>query len=121
MENILEKMLKCLQSCFLLDVPDSPKHLQVTDITRDYMTMTWEMPQKDGGSPIIGYIIERCQLPGSRWNRINKENVPDTVYTACDLVESTEYKFRVAAENAAGVGQPCEPTGPIKAKDPYGN
>ena len=82
--------------------------------------MTWEMPQKDGGSPITNYVIERCQMPGSRWARLNKENVPDTVYTACDLVEGTEYKFRVAAENAAGVGQPSEPTGPIKAKDPYG-
>ena len=102
------------------DLPDSPKHLQVTDITRSYMTMTWEMPQKDGGSPITGYVIERCQLPGSRWTRLNKENVPDTVYTATDLVEGTEYKFRVAAENAAGVGPPSEPTGPIKAKDPYG-
>ena len=36
-----------------------------------------------------------------------------------DLEEGSEYKFRVAAENAAGVGEPCEPITLI-AKDPFG-
>lgn len=102
------------------DVPDSPKHLQATEVTKDNMTLTWEVPQKDGGSPITGYILEKCQLPGSRWGKVTKEPIPDTMYSVPNLVEGTEYKYRVAAENAAGVGKPSEPTSPLKAKDPYG-
>ena len=36
-----------------------------------------------------------------------------------DLIETNEYTFRVYAENAAGAGKPCEPLGPIVAKDPF--
>ena len=39
--------------------------------------------------------------------------------TVDDLEEGSEYKFRVMAENAAGVGEPCEPITVI-AKDPFG-
>lgn len=84
------------------------------------MTLTWEVPQKDGGSPITGYIVERCQQPGSRWVKVNKKPVPDTMYTVPDLIENTDYKFRVAAENSVGVGKPSEPTSSITVKQPYG-
>ncbi len=36
-----------------------------------------------------------------------------------DLIETSEYTFRVYAENAAGAGKPSEPLGPIVAKDPF--
>lgn len=102
------------------DVPDSPTHLQATEVTKSSVTLTWEVPQKDGGSPITGYIVERCQQPGSRWTKVTKKSVPDTMYTVPDLIESTDYKFRVAAENAVGVGKPSEPTSSITVKQPYG-
>lgn len=82
--------------------------------------MTWEVPQKDGGSPITGYVLERCQLPGSRWQKASKKPIPDTMFTVPDLYENTEYQFRVSAVNAIGVGKPSEPTSPIKAKEPFG-
>ena len=36
-----------------------------------------------------------------------------------DLVEGSDYNFRVSAVNEAGVGKPSEETGVFKAKDPY--
>lgn len=39
--------------------------------------------------------------------------------TVDDLEEGSKYQFRVSAENAAGVGQPCEPID-VLAKDPFG-
>ena len=102
------------------DVPDSPTHLQATEVTKTSVTLTWEVPQKDGGSPITGYIVERCQQPGSRWVKVSKKSTPDTMYAVNELIEHTDYKFRVAAENSVGIGKPSEPTSSITVKIPYG-
>lgn len=101
------------------DVPDSPTHLQATEVTKSSVTLTWEVPQKDGSSPITGYVLERCQLPGSRWVRVSKAPIPDTKYTVPDLIENTEYQFRVSAVNAIGTGKPSEPTSPVIVKQPF--
>ena len=55
----------------------------------------------------------------TRWSKLSKELVTDTTLTLSDLEEGVEYKFRVMAENEAGIGEPCEPITVI-AKDPYG-
>ncbi|KAK7507540.1 hypothetical protein BaRGS_00001475, partial [Batillaria attramentaria] len=101
------------------DVPDAPKKLQPSEITRSSVTLTWEPPESDGGSVITGYTVERKSPTSSRWTRVNKSPIRDTVYTVMDLVEGSEYEFRVIAENAAGLSKPSEPTGIIKAVDPY--
>ena len=44
----------------------------------------------------------------------------ETDYTISDLMEGTEYQFRVSAENLAGVGKPSEPSVKVTAKLPYG-
>lgn len=43
----------------VVDVPSSPKNLTVTDISEDSVTLTWEVPEDDGGSPITGYTVEK--------------------------------------------------------------
>lgn len=101
------------------DVPDAPKKLQPSEVTRSAVTLTWEPPESDGGSVITGYIVERKSPTTSRWVRVNKSPVRDTVYTVADLAEGMEYEFRVLAENAAGISKPSQPTGIIKAVDPY--
>ena len=101
------------------DVPDAPKKLQPSEVTRSTCTLTWEPPESDGGSVITGYIVERKSPSTSRWVRVNKSPVRDMVYTVTDLAEGSEYEFRVIAENAAGMSKPSQPTGTIKAVDPY--
>ena len=44
--------------------------------------------------------------------------VPETSFTVRELVEGTNYEFRVSAENKAGVGLPSPPSGPVTAKEP---
>jgi titin len=100
-------------------VPDAPKKLTPSEVTRQSVTLTWEPPESDGGSVITGYIVERKSPATSRWVRVNKSPVRDTVYTVTDLVEGSENEFRVIAENAAGQSKPSQPTGAIKAVDPY--
>lgn len=104
----------------VVDVPGAPRNLQPTEVNKSSVTLTWEVPEQDGGSPVTGYIVERRQTTATRWTKAHKQTLTETVFTATDLVEMSEYEFRVAAENAAGIGKPCEPVGPILTQSPYG-
>lgn len=104
---------------FISDVPQTPRKLKASEVTRSSVTLTWEPPESDGGSPITSYIIEKKSPTSSRWVRTNKSPVRDTVFTVNDLVENDKYEFRVSAENAAGIGKPCDALGPILVKDPF--
>ena len=42
-----------------VDKPSKPLNLRVTDIWKDYITITWEEPESDGGCPLTGYVIEQ--------------------------------------------------------------
>ena len=42
-----------------VDKPSKPLNLRVTDIWKDYITITWEEPENDGGCPLTGYVIEQ--------------------------------------------------------------
>ena len=84
------------------------------------MTITWKPPLYDGGSKIMGYIIEKIAKGEERWKRCNEHLVPVLTYTAKGLEEGKEYQFRVRAENAAGISEPSRATPPTKAVDPIG-
>ncbi|XP_023933258.1 titin isoform X1 [Lingula anatina] len=101
------------------DVPDAPTDLTAKDISTKELTLEWKAPEKDGGSPITGYIIECRQARSSRWVKVNKMPVTKTTYKVTDLIENNEYEYRVCAENAAGLSKPSETTGNIVAKVPF--
>uniref|UniRef100_A0A3B4AC97 Titin n=1 Tax=Periophthalmus magnuspinnatus TaxID=409849 RepID=A0A3B4AC97_9GOBI len=98
--------------------PEAPKALEVSDIKKDSMLLTWEAPSEDGGSPITGYIIEKHDKEGVRWTRCNRATVTDLTFRVTGLLESHIYEFRVAAENAIGVGEASSPTVFFRAVDP---
>uniref|UniRef100_A0A3Q3GMP7 Titin n=1 Tax=Labrus bergylta TaxID=56723 RepID=A0A3Q3GMP7_9LABR len=98
--------------------PGSPHELEITNITRDSMTVCWNRPEATGGSEIVGYIVEKRDRAGVRWTKCNKRRVTDLRFRVTGLTEDHEYEFRVSAENAAGVGQPSPATSYLKACDP---
>lgn len=49
-----------------------------------------------------GYVIEKLELPNSKWLKCNFGNVSETNYNVEGLNEGTKYEFRVFAKNAAG-------------------
>ena len=100
--------------------PDPPVDVEVHNPTAEAMTITWKPPLYDGGSKIMGYIIEKIAKGEERWKRCNEHLVPVLTYTAKGLEEGKEYQFRVRAENAAGIGEPSRATPPTKAVDPVG-
>ena len=103
------------------DVPGPPGIPDISDIDKTCMTLTWTPPTDDGGAKILGYIVEKCDADRKRWTKAHKEDlVTELTLTLHDLMEGTNYMFRVSAENAAGVGESSPATQPKKAKPPYG-
>uniref|UniRef100_A0A669ETX1 Titin n=1 Tax=Oreochromis niloticus TaxID=8128 RepID=A0A669ETX1_ORENI len=98
--------------------PGAPQDLEITNITRDSMTVCWSRPETSGGSDIVGYIVEKRDRAGVRWTKCNKRRVTDLRFRVTGLTEDHEYEFRISAENAAGVGQPSPSTPYLKACDP---
>lgn len=75
-------------------------------MTADSVTLGWNPPVEDGGSPVTKYVIESKQDRDGEWTLVSK--VPDhtTEYTVTSLGEGVEYDFRVCAENEIGRGKP---------------
>ena len=100
----------------LSDPPKPPRNLRADDIDKTTATLTWEPPEFDGGSPVTGYIIEKFAF--KRWTKVNKKPVKDLSFHLTDLIENSEYEFRVLAQNEAGISKPSE-TVHFIAKLPY--
>lgn len=87
------------------------------------MSLSWSPPLYDGGSKIIGYIIERKPYNESgdgRWLKCNYTIVSENFFTVTALSEDEAYEFRVLAKNAAGViSKGSESTGAVICKDEY--
>ncbi len=58
----------------------------------------------DGGSPILGYILECKSVPSQDWWKCKTQRKEDTTYIVTDLMKNTRYKFRIAAVNKIGPG-----------------
>uniref|UniRef100_A0A1I7VVS1 non-specific serine/threonine protein kinase n=1 Tax=Loa loa TaxID=7209 RepID=A0A1I7VVS1_LOALO len=92
--------------------PDKPKNMIATDISKDSLSLQWEAPDNDGGSPIEKYVVERRNKSEKSWNEVG--TVPSSegkgVFTLVDdaVVEGNEYYYRVRAVNKAGPGDPCD-------------
>jgi len=85
--------------------------------------MSWGPPLQDGGTPIIGYHIERSSAASgrtARWIRITRDPIADRRTNVGELVEGNEYQFRILAENRVGAGPPGPESDRILAKDPWG-
>ncbi|XP_031963423.1 myosin-binding protein C, slow-type isoform X8 [Corvus kubaryi] len=94
----------------VVDVPDPPQAPNVTEVGEDWCIMTWEPPANDGGSPILGYFIERKKKQSSRWMRLNFELCKETTFEPKKMIEGVAYEVRVFAVNAIGMSKPSMPS-----------
>uniref|UniRef100_A0A8C4YLG6 Titin n=1 Tax=Gopherus evgoodei TaxID=1825980 RepID=A0A8C4YLG6_9SAUR len=99
-------------------VPLPPNAPEVSAITKDSMIVVWERPASDGGSEILGYVLEKRDKEGIRWTRCNKRLVSELRYRVTGLIENHDYEYRVSAENAAGLSEPSLPSTYYKTCDP---
>lgn len=102
----------------LLDPPSSPGNPLVKDKTKNSITLTWSPPDRDGGSPLKGYIIEVHEEGSPDWRMVNAADKlhGSTEITVPDLKEGKKCKFKIYAVNAAGNSEPSR-TGDILVQD----
>ncbi|XP_059395050.1 M-protein, striated muscle isoform X3 [Carassius carassius] len=98
--------------------PGAPLDVQSLDANKDYVIVTWKQPAVDGGSPILGYFVDRCEVGTTHWSQCNDTPVKFARFPVTGLVEGRSYVFRVRAVNKAGMSHPSRVSEPVAAMDP---
>lgn len=58
-----------------IEPPGLASQPQVTDVTKETVTITWNAPTQDGGAPVLGYIVERRKKGSNLWVPFNKDPI----------------------------------------------
>ncbi|XP_049626868.1 myomesin-1 [Suncus etruscus] len=98
--------------------PASPLDVVCLDTNKDYITVSWKQPAVDGGSPILGYFIDKCEVGTESWSQCNDTPVKFARFPVTGLIEGRSYIFRVRAVNKTGIGLPSRVSEPAAALDP---
>ena len=105
----------------VLDRPSKPKSLVAKLLDVGECELVWEESDDDGGSPLTGYSIEKCEeRRAASWDEVCMMGVEDRRAVVDKLIDGAKYRFRVIAENKYGRSEPCEITEPILIKSPFG-
>src|SRR3989475_348623 len=87
--------------------PQPPTGLATPYVSSSQISISWQAPLNDGGSPITGYKIESSTDGGTTWNIIvANTGLPGTWYSNYHLLGSTAYSYRVSTINGIGTGTP---------------
>ncbi|XP_039379268.1 myomesin-1 isoform X6 [Mauremys reevesii] len=98
--------------------PASPLDVECLDANKDYVIISWKQPAVDGGSPVLGYFIDKCEVGTTRWSQCNETPVKFARFPVTGLIEGRSYIFRVRAVNKAGISIPSRVSEPVAALDP---
>ncbi|KAL2085317.1 hypothetical protein ACEWY4_018637 [Coilia grayii] len=98
--------------------PGSPLDVVCQDANKDYIIISWKQPAVDGGSAILGYFVDRCEVGTTNWIQCNDTPVKFARYPVTGLVEGRSYVFRVRAVNKTGTSHPSRVSLPAAAMDP---
>ncbi|XP_013189442.1 uncharacterized protein LOC106134039 [Amyelois transitella] len=92
--------------------PDPPKRVSVTRQVDKSVTLDWEPPEDDGGCRIGNYVVEYYRTGWNVWLKATTSR--KTNVTLFDLIEGSEYRFRVKAESPYGMSAPSVESAAVK-------
>ncbi|VEN54120.1 unnamed protein product [Callosobruchus maculatus] len=90
------------------DKPSPPGKARVVMALGRSVTLSWVPPKDDGGCKIGNYIVEYYRVGWDVWLKAATSRQLTTMLG--DLIEGSEYKFRVKAESPYGVSEPSDET-----------
>ncbi|XP_038621988.1 roundabout homolog 2 isoform X7 [Tachyglossus aculeatus] len=100
----------------LNDLPGPPSKPQVTDVTKNSVTLSWQ-PGAPGSLPASAYIIEAfSQSVSNSWQTV-ANHVKTTLFTVRGLRPNTIYLFMVRAINSQGLSDPSSMSDPVRTQD----
>ncbi|KAL0966229.1 hypothetical protein UPYG_G00292620 [Umbra pygmaea] len=92
----------------IITIPDPPEDPELVSKSKQGVTLSWFTPLSDGGSPILGYKVEMRLADSALWLPCHTEPVCNTEFCVDNLIPGNGYRFRVAAINRAGTGEPVQ-------------
>ncbi|XP_073843648.1 myomesin and myosin binding protein [Musca autumnalis] len=96
--------------------PNPPGKVRLNMSFGKSATLSWTAPIDDGGCKIGNYIVEYFRIGWNVWLKaVTTRSLSTTLH---DLIEGSEYKFRVKAENPYGVSEPGEESDILFIPDP---
>ncbi|XP_038155812.1 titin-like [Cyprinodon tularosa] len=91
----------------VLDSPGPPTNITVKDVTKNSATVTWDIPENEGGGPVKNYLVDIQEISRKGWTRLT-DKCRRLSYKVSDLEEGKIYYFRVTGENEYGIGVSAE-------------
>jgi hypothetical protein len=82
----------------------APTNLAATPTADRTITLTWQAPADNGGSPITDYVVHYRAQGAASWSTLADGVTTTTTATAGGLTVATTYEFRVAATTTPGTG-----------------
>ena len=83
-----------------IDHPGTPIGFRVLSFSQSKILLTWIPPTDTGGSPIIGYQIQRSTSPTSGFaDIVQTTGTSNLTYTDSELAVKTRYYYRIKAIN----------------------
>ena len=110
-------------------MPSAPRNVTVTACGKDFVDLSWQCPETDGGSPVIQYIIEKRDVTRAgdagadsdgMWIGCATVAASKLSVRVCHLLQGNLYLFRVSAENHVGAGPPTALQQLVTTQLPYG-
>lgn len=95
--------------------------LPTYDAPSEALTIKWERPNTDGGSPIIGYLVEQRRIGSPTWSKAAASLVPYPELMISSLEPGRRYQFRVFAQNVVGISESSLFSDPIAIPQPNSN
>uniref|UniRef100_A0A3P8WBQ1 Titin n=1 Tax=Cynoglossus semilaevis TaxID=244447 RepID=A0A3P8WBQ1_CYNSE len=108
----------CIVVQYPYKLPGPPGTPSIATWTKESMVIAWNEPVNDGGSPILGYHLERKERNSILWIKLNKSLITDQTFKTTGLELGMEYEYRVYAENIVGVGKASKVSEGFVARDP---
>lgn len=93
-----------------VDVPSPPRApIDVSGMSDASLVLSWLVPQNDGGSKIIDYIVEIREKTTETWTTVGSTVDNRTNILVEKLRKDVVYKFKICARNEAGISSPLLP------------